>query len=265
MNDYSETMKSQDASMILRRFTESAATLPPGAIPQEHFYEDFVLLVFAPKNGWSVGFRVDFTTEAWSIAEVVSMPAGKDKTLPTFQAEETWDYLETAVRRARGRRLAMAEQLTNLSRNADFIETKFESWRDKGAPRTNVEYAALAAKYADEIRAGNSRATATLAERVGMSPAVMAQRIKEARRRLLLTRGEQGRASGVLTSLGVLYVDPTFPGMRTLRQQGMRLREIGDKYGISDRLVWAGIEAERPEGGVSVSMEDFMPSLDQEL
>jgi hypothetical protein len=257
-------MKSEDASMLLRRFTESAATLPPWAIPQEHFYEDFVLLVLAPKNGWSTGFRVDFTTKAWSIAEVISMPAGQEKILPMFDAQETWNYLETAVLRARGRRRAMAEQLTNLTRNADFIEARFKSWRDKGAPRTSVEYAALAAKYADEVRAGNSRATATLAERVGMSPAVMAQRIKEARRRLLLTRGEQGRASGVLTPLGVLYVDPQFPGMSALRQQGMKIREIGDKYGISDRVVWAAIGDERTEGGSAEPSQEFMSYPDQE-
>lgn len=264
VNDYIGTMKSDDANAALRKLVESALQLRPSAVPQEHFGENFAFLVLAPRDGWAVGFRIDFTSESWGIAEIVSMPVGKQQRLPSVDPRETQEYIEAAVERARGRSKAMADQLASLSRNSDFIEDRFESWRDKSAPRTNVEYAALAAKYADEVRAGNSRATATLAGRVGMAPAVMAQRVKEARRRLLLTKGEKGRASGVLTPLGVLYADPAFPGMRVLRREGLRQRDIGDKYGIAERLVWAGIEAERPEGGISISMEEFMPKADKE-
>ena len=100
-------------------------------------------------------------------------------------------------------------------------------------PRTNVEYAALSVKYAEQVRLGNSRATATIAEMVGMAPAVMAQRIREARRRHLLTSGERGRASGALSTLGALYADPQFPGMRALQRDG-----LGRAMGVR-KLDWA--------------------------
>lgn len=265
MNGYSEDMKSEDASPALRRFTEEAALSGhPQAPPQERFYEDFALLARRPTDGWAIGFRVDFTSETWSIAEVVALPAQPAQTLPPVNSEEIRDYIESAVDRARGRRAALAKQLAMLSANAEFIRERFETWRDKNAPRTNVEYAALATKYAEQVRLGNNRATATLAEQVEMSPAVMAQRIKEARRRRLLTSGEQGRASGTLTSLGALYTDPSFPGMRNLRRTGMLLREISDNYGVPEWLVWAGIVEERPEHGESLSLEDFMPKVDGE-
>lgn len=165
------------------------------------------------------------------------------------------------------------EQLAKLNLNAEYIQQRFDTWRDKTAARTNVEYAALAAKYAEQIRLGNTRATATLAEHLGMSPSVMAQRIKEARRRYLLTGGERGRASGELTSLGVLYADPQFPGMSQLRRAGMTQRGIADKYGINEGQVWAAIVAENhanddgslpeqgkplPGQGVSPTAEDIL-------
>lgn len=260
MNGYSETMKSEDASVVLRKSTENAAL--GGAaqyLPWERFYDDFALLICPPKDGWAVGLRVDFTSESWSVAELVAIPSGPAMALPSVNTDDMRSYIENAVSRARGRKQAAAEQLAKLTTNADFIQERFDTWRDKRAPRSNVEYAALAAKYAEQIRIGNSRATATLAELVEMSPTVMAQRIKEARRRYLLTAGERGRASGALTPLGVLYADPQFPGMQKLRRDGMTMREIGDKYGISERLVWAGVEAESAADGVSLSTDDFMP------
>lgn len=102
-----------------------------------------------------------------------------------------------------------------LELNAEFIQHRFEAWRDKTSPKTNIEYAALAAKYAEQIRLGNTRATATLAGLVDMSPSVMAQRIKEARRRALLTRGEQGRHPGSSQSLGSSMLIPTSRGFPT--------------------------------------------------
>lgn len=244
MNDYSEGMKSEDASPVLRKLTEDVAALDFEARPQERFYEDFALLVRPRKDGWAIGFRVDFTMQSWSIAEVLALPAGEEQTLPLVNTGELGSYVEAAVGRARERLRAADEQLVKLATNAEFIQQRFETWRDKTARRTNVEYAALAAKYAEQIRLGNSRATATLAELVDMSPSVMAQRIKEARRRALLTPGEQGRASGALTPLGVLYTDPHFQGIARLRLAGLTQREIADKYGIEERLVWAGSQGE---------------------
>jgi hypothetical protein len=97
----------------------------------------------------------------------------------------------------------------------------------------------------------------------------MAQRIKEARRRALLSPGEQGRASGSLTPLGVLYTDPLFPGVGRLKRAGMTQREIADKYGIDEKFVWAASQGEQfsddngplpaipfPNGGVGLTSED---------
>ena len=274
MNDYSEGMKSEDASPVLRKLTEDAARGGfSDAPPRERFYEDFALLVRRPLDGWAIGVRIDFTAESWSIAELVAIPAGPSQTLPPADTANMRSYIETAVDRARERRRVAVEQLAKLNLNADHIQQRFDTWRDKTAPRTNVEYAALAAKYAEQIRLGNTRATATLAEQVGMSPSVMAQRIKEARRRYLLTGGERGRASGELTSLGVLYADPQFPGMSKLRRAGMTQRGIADKYGINEGHVWAAIVAENyadddgslpepedsvPGQGVSLTVEDIL-------
>lgn len=267
-------MKSEDASPTLRRLTEDVAAHRGhvGYPAQERFYADFALLARRTLDGWAIGLRVEFTPESWSIAEVTAIPAGSVQALPAVNTESMQSYVETAVGRARERRLVAAEHLTKLKENAEFIQKRFEAWRDKASPKTNVEYAALAAKYAEQIRAGNARATATLAELVNMSPSVMAQRIKEARRRALLTPGEQGRASGALTPLGVLYADPTFPGIVPLKMAGMTQRGIADKYGISEALVWHGSMAEGyspdavvdffPEGA---SVEDLLrkPGLDR--
>ncbi|MEJ1179561.1 MULTISPECIES: hypothetical protein [unclassified Pseudarthrobacter] len=246
MNRYSVAMKSEDASPTLRKLTEGVAAHGRrfGYPPQERFYEDFALLAYAVTGGWAIGLRIDFTPDSWSIAEVVASPAGEVRTLPDVNSAEVRSYVEAAVGRARGRLRAEDEQLAKLATNSAFIQERFETWRDKTARRTNVEYAALAAKYAEQIRLGNSRATATLAGLVDMSPSVMAQRIKEARRRALLTPGEQGRASGALTPLGVLYTDPLFPGISKHRRAGMTQREIADKYGIDERFVWAASQGE---------------------
>lgn len=264
---YSEVMKSEDASPALRRLTEDVAANIGHAWypPQERFYEDFALIACPSRDGWAIGLRVEFTPESWLIAEVLTLPAGPVQTLPAVNTESMQSYVETAVRRARERRRVAAEQLVKLEENAEFIQERFEAWRDKASPKTNVEYAALAAKYAEQIRVGNTRATATLAELLGMSPSVMAQRIKEARRRALLTPGEQGRASGALTPLGVLYADPAFPGIPALRRAGMTQRGIADKYGISESLVWRGMaasyspdEEELFPPGARISPEDLL-------
>lgn len=270
---YSWFMKSEDAAPALRRLTENAVRdLGHEFPPQERFDVDAALLVCPSGDGWAIGLRVDFTPESWSIAEVVAIPSGTVRTLPAVNTESLQSYVETAVDRARRGQRAAAERRLKLERNAEFIQRRFETWLDKKLPKTNVEYAALAAKYAEQVRLGNSRATATLAEQVQMSPSVMAQRIKEARRRALLTRGEQGRASGDLTPLGVLYADPEFPGLRALQASGMSQRDIAAKYGMSEALVWRGAIASfdldeenppLPESGVSASAEQIMRRDDQ--
>lgn len=265
MSDYSETMKSEDASVHLRRATENAALGGPEVpLNGERFFEDFVLLIFPLKDGWAVGLRVDFTSDTWSIAELVAIPSESATAFPTMDTEGIQSYVDNAVSRARGRKRAAVAQLEKLGANEDFIQERFDTWRDKKAARTSVEYAALAAKYAEQVRMGNSRATATLAELVEMSPSVMAQRIKEARRRSLLSRGERGRASGALTPLGALFLDPQFPGMHRLRREGMTMAQIADKYGISERLVWAGLEAEYATDGALLSDDDFVPPADRD-
>lgn len=271
MNQYSELMNSQGGSALLRKLMEDAVAhgQDTGYPLQERFHEDFVLLAYPPQDGWVLGVWVEYTPDSWSIAEVAALPVASTRTLPEVDTRSVQAGAERAVLKGRDRRRVAAEQLIKLEGNSAFVQERFEAWRNKTSRKTNVEYAALAAKYAEQIRQGNARATATLAELVDMSPSVMAQRIKEARRRALLTPGEQGKASGALTPLAVLYADPTFPGIGRLRRAGMTQREIADKYGIAEKYVWAGSQGENfsddngplpaipfPNRGVGLSDED---------
>ncbi|MGN7201159.1 hypothetical protein [Arthrobacter sp. SAFR-044] len=268
MNDYSETMKTPDIGPMLRKLTEQARdwewpTIP--ARPQERFYEEHALLGFLAESGWAIGIRLDFSDEDWSVAEVLALPGETARGLPDLNTPDLRSYLDKAVDRARIRRSAMIENRERALRNSEFVDSRFETWADKSMPKGNVEYAALAAKYAEQVRLGNSKATATLAQQVGVSAPVMAQRVKEARRRLLLSSGDRGRASGSLTPLGALYTDPEFPGMRELFKSRMRIGEIADKYGLDERWVWAGMQAERPDGGGLPlgEFDEFIASVDE--
>lgn len=261
--NYSEKMHSLDSSSMLRKLAEMVRGGGATSLPQERLHAEHALLGFPTDSGWAIGVRVNFTETEWSVGEVVALPAGTTRDLPRLDSPVLHSYLDQAVTRARGRRSAMISNLESTRANAEFIESRFNTWRDKTAPRGNVEYAALAAKYAEQIREGNTKATAALAEQVGMSPSVMAQRVKEARRRLLLTPGEQGRASGALTSLGALYTDPGFPGMREVWKSGMRVKDIADKYGVDERSVWAAMEAERPDNGVPIALDEFIASTSE--
>ncbi|WP_374152891.1 hypothetical protein [Pseudarthrobacter sp. WHRI 8279] len=261
MNDYSGCMKSQDAAALLRKLVEMVAQdHRSGAMPQERFYPEYALLGFPTESGWAIGIRMEVSENEWSVTEILALPGEATQGLPDLSTPAFRSYLDEAATRAKGRRSAMNSYLESTRANAEFIQSRFETWRSKAAPRRNVEYAALAAKYAEQIREGNTKATATLAEQVGMSPSVMAQRIKEARRRLLLTRGEQGRASGTLTPLGALYTDPDFPGMREVWKSGLGIRAIADKYGVDERSVWVAMEEERTDSGVPVPLDEFIAS-----
>lgn len=103
MSDYSEAMKSEDASTALRKFTEDIAEDLgwPALPPQERFYENLALLVCPSGDGWAIGLRVDFTPESWAITEVVAVPAEPVRTLPKMDTEGLQSYVETAVSRAR--------------------------------------------------------------------------------------------------------------------------------------------------------------------
>lgn len=280
VNQYSELMTSQDGSALLRKLMEDAVTHGQyaGYPRQERFHEDFVLVAYPPHDGWALGLWVEYTPESWSIAELAALPVGSTRALPTIDTKSVQADAERAVFKARDGRRAAAEQLVELERNSAFVQERFEAWRDKASRKTNVEYAALAAKYAEQIREGNPRATATLAELVDMSPSVMAQRIKEARRRALLTPGTQGKASGALTPLAVLYADPTFPGISRLRQAGMTQGEIAAKYGLAEKYVWAGSQGENfsddngplaaipfPNRGVGLTSEDVTRTILDEI
>jgi len=248
-----------DAFAVLRKFTESdALELSPGSPPRERLDPEAVYLTYRSTDGWTIGLRVEFTAESWAIAQVMAIPAAPVRTPPILDIDGLQSYIETAVGRARKLQVVTEEQLEKMKAHAKFIQERFEAWLETALPRTNVEYAALAAKYAEQVRLGNTRATATLAELVHSSPSVMAQRIKEARRRALLTRGEQGRASGVLTPLGALYADPDFPGIPALRRAGMTLREIADKYGMSEGLLWQGVAA-----AYGLEDEDLLPERER--
>lgn len=130
------------------------------------------------------------------------------------------------------------------AKRREHLDRLLSSWKDPSTQRGMAEYSALAWAYADEARRGNARATAAVAEKTGSSPAVAAQRIKEARKRGLLTPGQQGRASGEVTALGMLYTRPGFDGFADERREGRSVKWLAKRFRLSEAEVGAALAAE---------------------
>lgn len=139
---------------------------------------------------------------------------------------------------------AVKKMLETRAERKEHLGELLERWADAKARKGMPEYAALAWAYSQEVTSGNSKATATLADRFGCSSAVMAQRVKEARRRGLLTPGQQGRASGAITSLGELYTRPEFEGLAAYLQRGKTVKWLASRFGITEAEVGAALAAE---------------------
>lgn len=229
----------------LEDLVSAAVRHGPSVLPLSRETDRGILEVVSCGDGWVVGVELHEIGDEWLVHQMLMQPlrvwissvkglAEHDLSRAVAQAQE-----HAVDRGAKSREIAR-----EMVSRREFIDSKFSAWRTKQSRKTSFEYAALAAKYAEEVQAGNAKATATLADQLGLSPTVVAQRIKDARHRQLLTEGEQGRASGELTRLGLHYTDKNFPGLRALRLQGMPLQEIAEKYGLPEAVIWRALQAE---------------------
>lgn len=204
---------------------------------------DEAIVVLVASQGWYAGVRLQSAGGAWGLVELLLRPDGRDGHLAPMNQVNLTEIVDRAQRKV-SRHVERTDAARLNTGDAPDLDRRLSVWKERGAAKGPADYATLAAAYVEELRKGNSRATAAIAERAGTTPAVMAQRIKEARRRGLLTAGEKGRASGELTALGVLYTDPDFPGFRALRNKGWRLADIAKEYGWSEAAVWNAITLE---------------------
>lgn len=192
---------------------------------------------------WVTGVELKFDGHDWRVVQIQLRPLHPAVDAPSIDP----DFMSRAVAAVEAQSLAHRARDTSdegaLARS-EFIDRNLEGWRDKRRKKSNFEYAALASKYAAEVRGGNVKATTAVAALVGVSSAVAAQWIKEARRRGLLSPGQTGRASGELTALGILYTDPSFPGFEQLIKSGADIATMAGKYGVSAADVQVAVEAE---------------------
>lgn len=185
--------------------------------------------------------------DRWDCKQIAIQPLF-DGSAMRWPEEALETIVSRAIDRVERRAQDRAELEHRLATGKRYMEGRMRAWHTKGEKRGNREYAALAAAYCEELGRGNSRATAALAARMNVSPALMAQRIKEARRRLLLTPGEQGRASGELTRLGILYLDPNFPGIARLAERGKSVEAIANEYELPTTVIEEAMVAEGMHG-----------------
>lgn len=211
-----------------------------------------VAMVVFRDQGCAVGVELVRTSDSWTGRQIVVRTLDADGGLVVWPSRLPRELFAEAIQRVEEREQRQRDMRHRMTVSREFIAQRLESWKDKAAPRGNAEYAALAAAYCEELRRGNSKATTTLGEQLGISPAMMAQRIKEARRRRLLTPGQQGRASGELTRLGLLYTDPDFPGLRQLRLDGKSVSDIAKEYQLARLAIMTALVAEGAEDLVEV-------------
>jgi hypothetical protein len=229
----------------LEDLVSAAVRHGPSVLPLSRETDGGVMDVMPCGDGWLVGVELFEGAGDWPVHQILMQPVlGANVAIDGFRSDDLSRAVFQAQERAAKRKAKLREISQQMTSRRDFIEANFSEWRRKQSRKSNFEYAALAAKYAEEVQAGNAKATATLADELGLSPAVVAQRIKDARHRLLLTEGEQGRASGELTRLGLYYTDKHFPGLKALRLEGMTIPEIAEKYGLPEAVIWRALHAE---------------------
>lgn len=228
---------------VLDRAAKRAASGPLAAMPRTAHLRPTsgVVVRRGPAGLEAAEFRRDSPNDEWELYQILIRPDARGL------GPEAVDVTSVAARGMRTLQVA-ERQRENVRRmqheRRGRLDQLLSSWKDASAQRGMAEYAALAWAYADEARRGNAKATAAVAQMTGSSPAVAAQRIKEARRRGLLTPGQQGRASGEVTQLGVLYTRPGFDGLATERRAGSSVKHLAKKYRLSEAEVGAALAAE---------------------
>lgn len=225
-------------------------------VPLERVGSSVAMVVFRDR-ACAIGVELVREDDSWVGRQVVVRTLNAEGGLTEWPSRLPQEFIAGAIQRVEAREQRQRDMRHRMTVSREFIAQRLDSWKDKTAPRGNAEYAALAAAYCEELRRGNTKATTSLGEQLGISAAMMAQRIKEARRRRLLTPGQQGRASGELTRLGLLYTDPEFPGLRQLRLNGKSVSDIAEEYQLSKLAITAALVADGAEDLIDVDNFDF--------
>lgn len=186
---------------------------------------------------WIVGVRLSDAGEATLVHDVLIRSiaeGGYGESADDWQGPSLAGILAQAAAILRAQREGEQKRLTHLNEHEQRTAELFNAWKVKARKRGPAEYAALAARYVQEIDKGNTAPVETLANELGLSPVTVAQRIREARSKKLLTDPAVGSTGGRLTPLALAHVRPGFVGVATLRLQGKSFAEITMEYGITE-------------------------------
>lgn len=114
---------------------------------------------------------------------------------------ETWRLVQIGALRA-GTEATPSDMPATAGVDEELIaELKTELGQRPGVTgRPDVFYAKLASAYVSELGAGNPQPVSVLAPRLGKSPAVLRNMLRDARQRSLLTAANGRKAGGRLTS-----------------------------------------------------------------
>lgn len=157
------------------------------------------LVVLRHERLWLVCFRLVLDGGTWAVSEMAVRYAGSGGTTGEAIRRLPIGGLLKEARRLVGRSAASSRgRLTRPSkvRLAPFLRDGRGGFR-----RPDADYANLAVEYLLRVRDGDRSPAKSLHEELGFgSPAVWANRIGEARRRRLLTKGRPGEPGGRLTA-----------------------------------------------------------------
>jgi hypothetical protein len=145
--------------------------------------------------------------EPWTLVETATLAApGEALTPEMVRRVRLGDLLARARRYAEGGADASPSVLSSPS-EIDLAE--FTSGR-RGVPISDHAYARLALHYVLMVREGNRKPAQTLSDQLGHgSPNQWTQRVREARRRGLLSPATPGEPGGVLTDAAMELLDPS--------------------------------------------------------
>lgn len=149
---------------------------------------------------------VTFVKNTWSVQYEIAPARGDSKPRPvaiTVRCDEGVNVSDV-------RALPLGELLANarrgagtraarLTRPSDVDLQAFRSDRRGLEARTDRDFAELAFHYVMHVSEGDRHPAKTLADQLGTTPATMVNRIREARKRGLLTPTTPGRSGGELT------------------------------------------------------------------
>lgn len=159
-----------------------------------HKDQKTVLVLVDATEGMTVAVRLVPRGEEWEAENIsISRPLHAD-----IVSEADLKGLGAVLGRCR-------DMATRFIEMTEGIDRLLEPWRTSArgavARRSEVAYAALAARYVELVERGERHPGKVLGESLGMSPVTLAQRVREARSEPLglLTPATQGRAGGFLT------------------------------------------------------------------